>query len=188
MVNFASSWSLCGGWAVDAWLGRQTRDHSDIDITVFQDEVSALPAHFEGWALTAHDAIAPDDSEPWDGHWLTLPAHVHVRQEDGFHIDVQVGERSAHYRVLNREPRIAIDLARCAASSRWGVPTLVPEVVLFYKAMETRPQDDADFVALLPYLALKQIVWLRKAIRRVRPDHAWLSQLAVSRRKRGETA
>ena len=35
MSAFRPKWSLCGGWAADAWLGRQTRDHADIDIAVF---------------------------------------------------------------------------------------------------------------------------------------------------------
>ncbi len=26
MSTYRHMWCLCGGWAVDAWLGRQTRD------------------------------------------------------------------------------------------------------------------------------------------------------------------
>lgn len=55
MSTFRPRWSLCGGWAVDAWLGRQTRDHADVDIAVFQDDHSALFEDLSGWQLIAHD-------------------------------------------------------------------------------------------------------------------------------------
>jgi len=36
LAGFGATWFLCGGWAADAWLGRQTRDHFDVDISVLQ--------------------------------------------------------------------------------------------------------------------------------------------------------
>ncbi len=42
MATYRGAWSICGGWAVDAWLGRQTRDHADVDIAVYQDDHHAL--------------------------------------------------------------------------------------------------------------------------------------------------
>jgi len=43
MSNFTPPWFICGGWAVDAWLGRRTREHGDFDITVFHhDQTAAL--------------------------------------------------------------------------------------------------------------------------------------------------
>ena len=31
-------WSVVGGWALDLWLGRQTRDHGDLEFTVLRDD------------------------------------------------------------------------------------------------------------------------------------------------------
>jgi hypothetical protein len=67
-------------------------------------------------------------------------------------------------------------------TSPWGVPTVVPEVLLFYKGC---PQDDLgflrrrdklDFLALLPHLTREQREWLREAISLV--GHPWLAQLS----------
>ncbi|MFD0742455.1 nucleotidyltransferase domain-containing protein [Phytohabitans flavus] len=46
--GFGPPWFLCGGWAADSWLGRQSRDHADVDIGVFHDDQKAIFEHFEG--------------------------------------------------------------------------------------------------------------------------------------------
>ena len=205
MSNFRPRWSLCGGWAVDAWLGRQTRDHGDVDIAVFQDDLSAFFEHLAGWQLIAHDPnVAGNTSEPWNGRPLDLPAHIHARSPEardrvpdrlddpaqaGFGLDIQLNERSRTGRlagrdwVLSREPRISMPLRRSARQSAWGLPTVVPEVVLFYKATayfeilnRIRRRHERDFLALLPHLTAKQRDWLQEAISLV--GHPWLTQLS----------
>jgi hypothetical protein len=194
MSAFRPGWSLCGGWAVDAWLGRQTRDHPDVDIAAFQDDQHAIFDHLAGWHLIAHDPqVADDSSEPWDGRRLDLPAHIHARSPDargrlpdhldapaqaGFALEVLLNERSGGDWIFSREPRIAVPLRRCVRQSAWGLPTLVPEVILFYKAKEPRPHDELDFLALLPHLTDEQRDWLRDAVSLVHPVHPWLTQLS----------
>jgi len=188
MSTFRPRWSLCGGWAVDAWLGRQTREHADIDIAAFQDDQHAIFDHLAGWRLIAHDPnVAGDTSERWDGRRLDLPAHIHARSQDRFHLEVLLNERSSRDWIFSREPRIALPLQRCARQSAWGLPTVVPEVLLFYKATvyfgveelkDRRPQDEPAFLALLPRLTEKQLYWLREAISLVHPGHPWLTQLS----------
>lgn len=33
------SWHLCGGFAIDLFLGKETREHKDLDITVSFDDM-----------------------------------------------------------------------------------------------------------------------------------------------------
>lgn len=168
-------WFLCGGWAIDAWLGGQTRYHSDVDITVFHHDQRAVFEHLPGWALVAHDPHVPDDTtQQWDGRVLDPPAHIHVPTlasplstsaaltHSAFEFEVMLVERTGRERIHHPGP--------------WGLPTVAPEVVLAYKAEypTPRPHDDEDFQALLPTLDDAQRTWLRGALSE---GHPWLARL-----------
>jgi hypothetical protein len=189
MSTFRQWWCLCGGWAVDAWLGRQTRDHVDVDVAVFDEDQRAIFEQLGGWRLIAHDErVDQETTEPWDGRRLVLPAHVHARSEDGSEFEVLVNERSGDDWILRGEPRITMPLARCVRSSSWDVPTAVPEVLLFYKGTAyfgdeemraKRGHDDVDFAALVDRLDRGTRAWLRDAIALLYPDHPWLLRLSA---------
>ena len=200
MSTYQPTWALCGGWAVDAWLSRQTRDHPDVDIAVFHDDQGALFDHLAGWQLVAHDLDATH--QPWDGRHLELPNHIEARldaderltdrldapAQQGFGLDIQLNERSGQDWIFSREPHISLPLRLSVRQSGWGLPTVCQEVLLFYKATAYfgveelkkggRSQDEPDFLALRSHLTGKQRHWLRAAISLVHPDHSWLSHLS----------
>jgi hypothetical protein len=37
MADFGPPWALCGSWAVDAWLGKTTRSHEDVDVSIREE-------------------------------------------------------------------------------------------------------------------------------------------------------
>jgi hypothetical protein len=194
MSHYPGHWALCGGWAVDAWLGRVTREHGDVDISILADEQHMLFDHLRGWQLVGHDVLAPVNNQPWDGRPLVPPGHLHGRVdrgepapesgimtlEDGFILDVQINEREGDGWVLSRDPLISLPLTSAVMSCPWGLPAVVPEVLLFYKAQDLRRRDKLDFVALLPTLGAEQRGWLRDALARC--GHPWLSRLAAEDR------
>ena len=199
MSTFGATWCLCGGWAVDAWLGRQTRDHVDVDISVFIQDQRALFEHLPGWQLLAHDPVFDPDSPGDNGEWwdgrrrLNHPSHIHARPpelrgsmpkgglawaKDGFTLEFHFDDRSGDEWVLSREPRISLPIGKGVQPSPWGLPTVVPEVLLLFKAKGfVRRRDQLDFLALLPHLTDEQRGWLRNAISLV--GHPWLSQLCA---------
>jgi len=199
MSTFRASWALGGGWAVDAWLGCQTRDHLDVDICVFIQDQRALFDHLAGWQLVAHGPNVPaDTNEPWNGRRLDLPVHIHGRldagealpdgdltPQQGFSLDIQFGDRSGDEWILSLQARISLPLRNGVQQSPWGLPTVVPEVLLFFKATAyagtpnyMRPRDRQDFLALKPRLSKEQRNWLREAISVVDAEHPWLAELS----------
>ena len=191
LLGFGPPWYLCGGWAADAWLGRQTRDHGDVDVAAFHADQRAIYEYLSGWALVAHDPnVADDITDPWNGRRLDLPAHIHVLTPGSplatsatahhaeFEFEFLLNERRGADWELDRAG-VAIALDRCARRPTWGLPTAPPEVVLFYKSVggEPRPRDEQDFLALLPILSGAQRSWLRDAVATVQPGHPWLARL-----------
>lgn len=188
MASYPGDWALCGGWAVDAALGKETREHSDVDFIVFRDDIERVRTHFASWELVAHPRADGDDNGKWHGEALVHPAHIHApaefaQEEDGsvyslddFTLDIQVCERRNSDWILTRDPNIAFPLDAATVESMWGLPTVVPEVLLFYKAIDRRRRDQRDFEALLPLLTEDQRAWLNEAIGKLR--HPWLDLLA----------
>jgi hypothetical protein len=193
LAGFGPSWFLCGGWAADAWLGRQTREHWDVDICVFHDDQRAIFDHLPGWALVGHDPnVADDTSEPWNGRHLDMPAHIHVPKlgsslstsptatHTAFEFEFLLGEHSGGDLILNRKPHVAVPLEHGVRQSPWGLPVAAPEIVLFFKATggdAIRPQHEQDFLALLPTLPGERRAWLRSSLGTARPEHPWLTRL-----------
>ena len=206
MSGYRAAWALCGGWAVDAWLGEVTRDHQDIDVSVFEDAQLAAFNHLRagGWHVIAHDeSVGGGTRELWDGRPLVLPAHVHCARDletlltwvpsgkprpGEIYLEVMVNERSGEDWVLSREPRVTVPVRDSHRGSLWSIPTVVPEVLLFYKATayldhatmaSGNPKDDGDFRALAPRLGPAERAWLRGAITTLYPGHAWLPVLSA---------
>ena len=194
MSSYPRPWALCGGWAIDAWLGRISRDHGDVDVSVFDADHQPLVDHLAGWQLIAHTSVVDDTSTGlWDGRRLPVPSHLHARSPqdagplpedgvctpaEGWWLDIQIDGRDGDECVLSEEPRVSLPMRDAICMSRWGVPASSPEEVLFFKARGvTRRRDHEDFLRCLRHLTPAQSAWLAKAIASVKPDHAWLSVL-----------
>jgi hypothetical protein len=190
MSSFPAPWALCGGWAVDAWLGRVSREHGDIDISVFARDQRALLDHLRGWQLVAHDVSEPASSAYWTGRWLDPPAHLHGRierdgpapsdgictVEDGYILDAQIDDIEGEQWILRRDPLISMPIERAYAASPWGVSAVTPEVLLFLKSNDPRRRDKLDFERLLPHVSAGGRGWLRDAI--ARAGHPWMAALS----------
>jgi hypothetical protein len=49
-------WWIAGGWALDLFLEKSTRLHSDLDIGVFRRDIATVIASLAGWAATKSSA------------------------------------------------------------------------------------------------------------------------------------
>src|SRR5262249_27241808 len=76
VADFSCPWYLCGGWAIDLFLGRVTREHHDLDLILFRDDQEALRRYLPDWEFIKF-LWGPGgelDMEWWEeGEWLAPP-------------------------------------------------------------------------------------------------------------------
>ncbi|MBK7725312.1 MAG: hypothetical protein IPI33_08745 [Dehalococcoidia bacterium] len=153
MSTYSHAWALCGGWAVDSWLGRVTREHADLDIAVFESDQRALLEHLAEWNLIAHDEDEPQATEPWSGRTLVLPAHLHAREPGAENAALvrqwvtppytQAKDGRDFEFIVNRARapngsslafRASPSPSPSASANPPGASALAPEAIAFYKA------------------------------------------------------
>jgi len=171
-------WAVCGGWAIDLFLGEETRAHEDIEIEILRGDFTKLrdwlrPLEFYAVGDGEVRALAPGALPPEDKHqtWLCDPG------PNIWLMDAMLQAGDAHTWVCRRNPALTAPRAQMIAKTRYGVPYLKPEAVLLFKAKETRPKDEADFANAAPRMDHAARAWLKDALMRTHPDHAWIGRL-----------
>ena len=172
-------WCVVGGWAIDLWLGRETRVHEDLEIAILRNDLPAVRARLSGFVLHAVGdgevrLLSPGATTPPDKHqnWVLDPvANV-------WRMDVMLEPGDAQTWVFRRDETIRRPRAQMTGT-RDGVPFLNAEGALLYKAKAARPKDEADFRACLPVLDATARAWLRTALAVAHPNHPWLAPLGA---------
>ena len=187
-------WWIAGGWALDLWLGRQTREHADIEIAIPRRDQLALRSFMSQFRFTQvmrADGSSAEQPLPADA-LVEPPQHeLHARRVTGaghdplalMQCEVLLNEIDGGVWRYRRDQRVSLPLERLGGKNADGLPYLAPEVVLLYKAGLWRDgaplaqKDDADFSAVLPHLPSAARYWLREAIATAHPGHPWLLEL-----------
>jgi Aminoglycoside-2''-adenylyltransferase len=172
-----SRWWIAGGWAIDLWLGRQTRPHVDLDVAVLRSEQHQVQQYLQrrGWDLQV--AVAPGVLAPWaPGRPLEPGTHAvwcRPHPSSGWALELLFNDDAADCWLFRRDHRIHRPLRQLGMTTPSGIPHLRPEVVLLYKAKQQRPNDQADLRVALPRLPWADREWLANAIDLVHPGHPW---------------
>jgi aminoglycoside-2''-adenylyltransferase len=181
----AAPWWIAGGWAIDLFLGRQTRAHEDIDVQVLRRDQHAVRALFSAWDVQA--ALPP----PRDEAWPFRPWHLGDVLDESIHdiwcraaptqpwtLQLMIADTRDERWICRRTPRIVRSVADLGGVTADGIPYLAPEIQILYKAKGCRPKDEADFMRTLPMLDRERRQWLQNALTTAHPHHPWLDLLA----------
>jgi len=195
-VNF--EWFVIAGWALDLFIGRKTREHKDIEISIWRDEVFLLLERFPGHRVDRvighkrYEALDKDSTVDSRGHLILRDFSLNGQ---AFDIELFTTERQNNEWVFRKQNEIRCPLEEAILTSSCGTRYLAPQFVLLYKAwffpsMEQALQDmpsEADFMrkcwetdcrdfqTALPLLAEKQREQLRGWLQRFTPGIPWLA-------------
>ena len=171
-------WCIVGGWAIDLWLGKQTRVHGDIEIAISRNGFAAIRDHLAAFKfhVVGDDEVhglPADGMPPRDCH----QTWVLDESADAWRIDVMLEPGDEHTWVFRRDTRIKAPRKRMM-DSRYSIPFLKPEGVLLYKAKAHRDKDEADFTACLARMPADSRAWLSSSLDVVHCGHPWIERLA----------
>jgi hypothetical protein len=169
-------WAVAGGWAIDIFLGAQTREHHDLDLAIARHEQGLV---FETLVLQGWDVhvAAGGRLTPWRGERLdTADNNLWCRRpgEAAWRFDLVVTEIDDGDWVFRRNPRVRLAIDEAITV---GAPSFVsPHVQLLFKARHRQAKDDADLAAVLSRLGPERRRWLHDALRVTEgPEHPWIA-------------
>jgi hypothetical protein len=180
--TFTRPWFVAGGWALDLFLGRVTREHHDIDVAIFREDQIELRNLLEGWRFQKVVKRGNHVREAWDEReWLSLPVHeVHARSPGGdSELEILLTESKEENWVFRRNPAVTLPRSSLGRLAQPHTPYLTPEVVLLFKAGHPSTADEADFAAVGEALEDGQRRWLVDALKVCYTEHRWLSALSA---------
>ena len=173
-------WYVAAGWALDLFRGEQTRPHGDLEIAVpaagfpeIRDRFPGLVFDVASSGLVWFDARA-DVLAATHQTWLRDPATGH------YLCDVFREPHDGGLWICRRDENLRLPYDVIIERTADGIPYLVPELVLLFKAKEVRPKDQQDFDGVLPLLGPRRRRLLAEWLERVHPGHSWLEELRRS--------
>ncbi|MEU5310450.1 hypothetical protein [Streptomyces sp. NPDC021562] len=171
-------WCVAAGWALDLFRGRQSRPHGDLEIAI---PAAGFPEVRERFAEYAFDAVGSGRIWPEAGaDVLAATRQTWVRDpaSDRYLFDVFREPHEGGTWIFRRDVRLRLPYEAVVAWSADGIPYLVPELVLLFKAKDSRAKDHADFAGVLPLLGRTRRDLLGGWLALVHPGHPWLAELA----------
>ncbi|MGA6205992.1 hypothetical protein ACPESR_14710 [Nocardia testacea] len=169
-------WYIAAGWALDLFAGGLGREHGDLEIGVPRERFAEITAAFPGfeWDVVGDGRAWPFPEELENLHqtWLREP-------ETGiYRLDVFREPHDGDRWVCRRDPAITLPYNELILATDDGIPYVIPEVVLLFKAKARRPKDESDFLRVLPAMDRSRRSRLSEWLSRVHPGHPWLTALS----------
>lgn len=201
--GFPHTWCVSGGWAIDLFLGRKTRDRCDLDVSVFN------PGHHDSvefilgkqWAIEGKEADgfkrigdvndldeeiryfwsfprgAAFISEYTDNNGNRRISYNRQTQESLDYIEVFFDRFEDDEFVYRRNTSIRRSKEK-SVIQKPEYAFLAPELVLLYKSKRIRPTDNLDLQAAIAEMDSEQRDWLLNALlAEYDQDHAWIRKL-----------
>lgn len=178
LAGIGAPWCVAAGWALDLFRGEPSRKHGDLEIALpaagFPEVQHRFPEYvFDAvgsgrvWPRAGAEALAVTHQT-----WLRDPV------SDQFLLDVFREPHEGGTWICRRDERLRLPYDAIIERTADGIPYLVPELVLLFKAKAIRPKDQADFEGALPLLDSPRRNHLRGWLELIHPGHPWLTELA----------
>lgn len=185
MNEYPKMWYYIGGWSIDLFLGKKTRNHSDIEFSIHSADQEYLYTIFKDYDIQYILPKGNDTSKykiiDWKGEKLELPIHQLRVKIDDRELDIMLSLFEDNNWQFRRDPTIFRELSKAILTRNINGVTynfLAPEITLLFKSKYKRDKDEDDFSKIANKFNNEQIVWLKKnLVIHYGPDDSWSLKL-----------
>lgn len=177
LAGVGCEWYVIGGWAIDLFLGERTREHEDLEIAILREDFPAMRDHLARYRLHAVGdgevrRLEAGEMPPHDKrqNWVLDLDH------DKWRMDVMLEPGTREIWACRRDETLSVPRSTIIDDSG-PIAFLAPQAVLLFKAKHCRAKDEQDLHACLPHMDAAARDWLRRALEKVHPGHAWLNDV-----------
>lgn len=163
MDKFGFPWFVAGGWAIDLFLGRETRAQADVEIGIYRKNQMQLCRFFsksKKQFVDNRNYTGKRERHEWTKEYLRLPIHELYIDLGGLELKVLLNERDDHNWVYRRDPRIQLEEDRVILLNGLDIPYLCPQIVCLCKTKDMGDKDRADIALALHGMDEAQRKWL----------------------------
>ena len=197
-------YSICGGFALDLFLGKTVRKHGDIDICVYQEDRAKIIDYMIniGWNVyefcgngIIHLLSSGSDSVHignlmcvYDDCEL-LTTNITDKKNYFHHNFLSIGITKLNYMeflfndrhngktIFDKDFNVERDTGKAFLKLN-GLKYLAPEIILYFKANNPELKNNIDFDTTVNFLNDDQKTWLKQSVIRKHGDnHFWLSKI-----------
>ena len=204
MLNMDIDYAVCGGHAIDLFLGKKTRPHKDLDVVVFWEDRDKT---IEFMLKNKWDVYEPCGTEYLhkinniisqkrlrSNIWCVKPDNRHYtfsekdtdmyavefddsEQTELDYIEFLFNTRNEGYFFYSRNYDIKLEL-NTVIYKKDNIPYIAPELVLLYKSTAAEQVEyQLDFENTLSKMNEQQIKWLNDSLKIMYPKgHIWLTE------------
>lgn len=178
LCRISRPWCIVGGWAIDLWYGRKTREHEDLEFTILRRDFSRFRRELSEMEFyTVQNGVLALLADNEDPQMDTFQVWCFERAASCWRADIMFEPGNDDYWVYKRDTTITRPRNEMVALSTDGIPYLSPSAVLLFKAKYRRPKDQKDFELATKGLVPAERLWLRECLERLHPGHLWASKL-----------
>ena len=201
LENLNIQWAFCGGYALDLFLNKEIRKHSDIDICVFEKDRNKVTNYMlsDDWQVyqfLGQGRVQPlcieDKSDPGrnlmcikegcalveffpsEESGVLLHKFYHTGIERLDYLEFLFNHVQGNDFIFNRDLDLMREMQK-AILYRNGIPYLAPELALLYKASKANnPEYQYDYEAVISHLNAEQLFWFHQGLGTLYPQgHPW---------------
>ena len=198
-------YAICGGFAVDLFLGYESRKHGDIDILAYWNDRNAIILYMQSKGYEVYEMLGGGKAHhitdinvqkyekrnifcmmkdcelvhlyPTDEQEIYDIEFIHIGQTKLNFIEFLFNHKDETYFLYARNKEIKRELNKAILYEN-GTRYLAPELLLLYKSTDTeRDGYQQDFELSISKMSQEQKQWLNSSLKIMNPDgHKWLEE------------